>query len=116
MLFTPMPSAIAATAASVKPGLLARMRQPNRMSERMLIVPASAGRHTLERAAGGSMAGSWQYRSRTTRSSTSGIRPRDFGRVQATITRARLVAACTRLHEDLDVAASQHVRQGSEQR
>ena len=38
--------------------LFARIRQPNRMSGRMLIFPASAGRRTLERAKGGSMAGS----------------------------------------------------------
>ena len=45
-------------------GLFARIRQPNRMSGRMLIFPASAGRRTLERAKGGSMAGSRPYRSR----------------------------------------------------
>src|SRR5688500_18179166 len=66
-LLTAMPSAIVPTAASVNPGLFARIRQPNRMSGRMLIVPASAGRYTLERTEGGSMASSWQ---RATRRST----------------------------------------------
>src|SRR5687767_8749820 len=38
MLFTPMPSAIAVTAARVNPGLFVRIRQANRMSGRMFIL------------------------------------------------------------------------------
>ena len=51
MLFTPMPSAIAATAASVNPGLFARIRQPNRMSGRMLIFPVRRWEALHENAA-----------------------------------------------------------------